>query len=127
MIDLSNWSSSVLTTAQQRTTRSARRAAFAWKRISDKPTSVTFRTPAGATLAAQTVRVEVDNRASVIDSDAGQTPRMNVILYGIRDHATLTDTNMAEGYRFVLSGDEYTVQDVILQTGEIQGVAVANG
>lgn len=127
MLDLSSWSSGTLKSAQARTLQAQRRAANAWKRINDKPTSVAFKTAAGVTLAAQTVRIEVDNRADTAESDAGQTPRMNVIVYGIRGHATLTDTDIAEGYRFVLNGDEYTIKDVILQIGEIQGVGVANG
>jgi len=127
MLDLSAWTSGTLKTAQQRTIQAQRRAADAWQRIADKPTSVVFRTDTGATLTSQTVRVEWDNRAGQANSDAGQTPRMNTIVYGIRDHATLPDTDIAEGYRFVLNGDEYTIQDVILQIGEIQGVAVANG
>lgn len=100
---------------------------MAWKRINDKPTSVTFRTSTGATVAAQTVRLEVDNRASVAESAAGAAPTMHLIVYGIRNHPTLDDTQMAEGYRFVYAGDQYRIADVILTLGEIQGVAVATG
>jgi hypothetical protein len=106
---------------------SAERAALAWARIQDKPTSVTFKTPAGATLAAQTVRVESDSGASPAESAAGLAPRRKVTLFGIRGHATLADTVVAEGYRFVLSGDEYRVMDLILTIGEIQAVGEATG
>ncbi len=106
---------------------SAPRAALAWARIQEKPTSVTFKTAAGVTLAAQTLRVELDSRASVITSAAGAAPQMGVVVFGIRGHSSLSDTVMAEGYRFVYGGDEYRIEDVILTIGEMQGVAVRTG
>jgi hypothetical protein len=106
---------------------SEERAALAWARIQDKPSSVAFRTPVGTTLGAQTVRLEVDNRAQVIASAAGAAPQMRLVVFGIRDHATLPDTDMAEGYRFVYGGDQYRIDDIILTIGEIQGVATATG
>jgi hypothetical protein len=127
MITYSNWLSGTLTTAQERTLRAQERAAEAWWRINEKPQSVVFRSAAGATIAAQTVRVEVDDRASDSISAAGAAPKMKAIVYGIRSHATLTDTDIKEGYRFVYAGDEYRCIDIILQTGEIQGVFEAIG
>lgn len=127
MLNLSRWIDGTHKTPLQRTARAQRRAAAAWARINDKPTSVVLRPAAGANRIAQVVRIEWDNRAGTAQSDAGQTPRMNVIIYGIRGHATLPDTVIAEGDRFNYLGDQYTIQDVILQTGEIQGVAVAHG
>jgi hypothetical protein len=103
------------------------RAAQAWRRIQDKPSSVAFKTAAGATLAAQTVRIESDSMASPAESAAGMAPRRKVTIFGIRGHETLTDTNMAEGYRFIWSGDEYRIMDVILTIGEVQGLAEATG
>jgi hypothetical protein len=50
-----------------------------------------------------------------------------VTLFGIRNHSTLPDTNMAEGYRFVYAGDQYRIEDVILQIGEVQAIAEATG
>lgn len=105
----------------------AKRAANAWRRIQDKPSSVAFRKPDGTTLAAQTVRVEYDNRARVVESAAGAAPSRTLIVFGIRDHATLTDTDMAEGYRFVTGNDEYRCVDILLTLGEIQGVFEATG
>lgn len=127
MLSYSNWLSGTVMTAAQRTERTQERAADAWKRIQEKPSTITLRTAAGANRAAQTLRLEVDNRASVGESAAGVAPRMNVILYGVRGHATLTDTAMAEGDRFVYAGDQYTIRDIILQVGEIQGIAEATG
>lgn len=106
---------------------SAGRAADAWKRIQDKPTSVAFRTPAGVTLAAQTVRLEWDNRATLLSSVAGVAPRMQLIVFGIRGHATLADSDIREGYTFNYNNDSYRIGDIILQIGEIQGIATATG
>lgn len=103
------------------------RAARAWRRIQDKPTSVTFRKPDGTTLAAQSVRLESDNRASMAESAAGRAPVRKLILFGVRNHDTVTDTDMTEGYRFVLGNDEYKVVDIIETLGEVQGVAEAVG
>lgn len=103
------------------------RAALAWRRIQDKPTTVVFRTAAGATLGAQTVRVESDSNASPAESAAGMAPRRKAVIFGIRGHATLPDTDIAEGYRFILGADEYRVMDLILTLGEVQGLAEATG
>lgn len=132
------------------------RAALAWRRILDKPTSVAFRTPTGTELAEQTVRIEVDNRATMDSSAAGDAPKMTAIVYGVRDYplgeatgegqqpiglllalthtveaevgaVIVADTVMAEGYRFIYAGDQYRIDDIILQIGEIQGVATATG
>lgn len=103
------------------------RAALAWRRIQHKPASVAFRTPAGATLAAQTVRIESDTSASLSTSAAGAGATRKVIVFGIRNHATLPDTVVGEGYRFVWSDDMYTVTDVIVTLGEVQAIAEAVG
>jgi hypothetical protein len=105
----------------------ADRAALAYSRILDRPTSIVLRTAAGANRAAQTVRIELDNRVSLSSSAAGSAPQMSAVIYGIRGHSVLADTAMAEGDRFQLGGDSFRIQDIILQIGEIQGVAVATG
>lgn len=103
------------------------RAALAYARILDKPSSVAFKTPAGTVLTAQTVRLESDNSASLAESEAGRAPRRKLIIFGVRNHATVTDTDMAEGYRFVSGNDEYKVVDIIETLGEVQGIAEAIG
>lgn len=96
------------------------RSAAAWKRINDKPTSVAFKTTNGTVLSAQTVRLEWDSNASESESPAGVTAVRKLIIFGVRDHATVANTNVGEGYRFVYSGDEYRVIDTLLTIGEIQ-------
>lgn len=103
------------------------RAALAWKRINDKPTSVTFRSATGSTVAAQLVRIESDNTATAAESAAGSAAKRKVIVFGVRNHPTVADTDIKEGYRFVLLNDEYKCVDTILTLGEIQGVFEAIG
>jgi hypothetical protein len=107
--------------------RIAQRAQDAARRIGEKPTSVVFKRANGSTLPAQTVRLEVDNRATLASSAAGAAPRMNVIIYGVRGHPSLPDSDIKEAYRFNYGGDAYTIVDIILQLGEIQGIGIATG
>lgn len=105
----------------------AQRAARAWKRITDKPTIVTFRNAAGVLQATQTVRVEYDNGASRTTSAAGQAAMRGLTVFGVRDHPTIADTNVGEGYRFVATGDQYTCIDIIVTIGEVQAIFEATG
>jgi hypothetical protein len=98
------------------------RAALAWRRIQHKPSSVAFRTNAGATIAAQTVRVEYDNVASPSTGNAGNAGRRGMVVFGIRGHATLADTDIKDGYRFSLGNDEFRCTAVIDTIGERQGL-----
>jgi len=107
------------------------RAQSAYKRVQDKPTTITFRKPMPpgrpATLAPQTLRVEVNNRAGLATSEAGSAPVMGVIVYGWRGHPSYPDSDIAEGYTFTLGKDTYRIEDVILTFGEIQGTGVRTG
>ncbi len=106
----------------------ADRASIAWSRILDKPSVVTFKTPAGVILAAQTVRVEADDRAMTATGDAGMTGHERYcVIFGVINHDTVTDTDMEEGYRFVLNNDEYRITDVIVTLGSVQGNAESSG
>lgn len=113
------------------------RAARAWARIQRKPLPVVFTRPRRVLgdgtvipetqLPAQVVRVESDDRASVVEGVAGVAPRRHVVVFGVRGHPTQPDTDMQEGYTFSAEGDPYRVTDVIVQPGEVQGIAVATG
>lgn len=125
MIDLSGWIAATQKTQAQRAERERVRAAHAHRRINDKwevTTTVVFKTSLGVILAAQEVRIESDNSASPSESAAGATPKRKVIVYGVRDHATLPDIDIKEGYRFILNSDEYRCVDTIVTLGEIQGI-----
>lgn len=101
------------------------RAALAWRRIKDRPSSVAFKPPSGSVLDAQTVRVEHLSGAGEPTSAAGAGAVRRCIIFGVRNHATVDDTDIAAGYRFVSGADEYRVIDVITTPGEVQALAEA--
>lgn len=105
------------------TTAAAQRAVAAWKRISDKPTSVAFRKPDDTDLAAQSVRLEFDDSARRAESEAGRGTVRRLIIFGVKDHPTVTDTDVRKGYRLIHDGGEYTVVSVIDSIGERQAIA----
>lgn len=109
------------------TATAQQRAALAWRRINDKPTSVVFKNAAGATLATQTVRLEYDDGVSGAESVAGNVPVRKLVIFGVKDHATVADTVIGEGYRFNYLNDAYRVVDIIYTIGEVQGIAEATG
>lgn len=101
------------------------RAVDAWRRIQEKPTSVTI--VRGSTpLAAQTVRIEKD---STVDREtegaAGRSSMRNVTVFGITNHPTVTDTNIQREDRFVYNGTQYRIIDVLVTLGEVQARAEA--
>lgn len=96
-----------------------RRAIAAWSRIQDKPTSITIKRLG----TAQTVRIEYSETGNQANSPAGQGAVRGVVVFGIRDHPTLDDTNIRANDRFVLNGVEYTVLDVVRTIGEVQARA----
>lgn len=100
------------------------RAILAWRRISEKPTSIVVKTSSGS-LAAQTVRIESDSRATDTKTVAGGSPRRKVIIFGVYDHPTVANTNLKEGWYFNLGEDRYNIQDVIYTLGEVQAIAEA--
>lgn len=111
--------------------RAVQRAKNAYRRIMDKPTTIVFRKPQPpgrpSTLAVQTLRVELDNRATVTTGAMGSAPTLGVVVYGWRNHPTLPDSDIAEGYTFTFGDDLYRIEDVILTLGEIQGTGVRTG
>jgi len=99
--------------------RMSNRAHDAWRRISEKPSSVVLKR--GATLLpAQTVRVEANSLPSEVEGPAGISSIMRVTLFGVRGHESVADTNIQRGDVFGLNGTRYRVVHVIHQTGEVQ-------
>lgn len=126
-ISLSAWLSEAGDLAATPVETIQQRAALAWRRINDKPTSVAFKTPAGTTLSAQTVRIEPDSSAGTATSEAGGAQVRKAVIFGVRGNATVTDTNLDDGYRFILNGDEYRCVGILLTHGEVQGYFEASG
>lgn len=124
MIDIGAWLSSG---GGEPAAQEATRAALAYKRILDKKTDVAFRTPAGTILSAQSVRIESDSSASQSMSAAGKSAARRVIVFGVRNHPTITATDIKPGYRFVLNSEELRCVDVILTLGELQAIFEVSG
>lgn len=99
------------------------RAALAMSAIYDKPVPIVFKTDLGVKLPSQSLRVEYDDTVSDANSDAGMGVERKLILFGIRGHATLPDSDIAQGYRFAYQKHEYTIMSVITTIGEIQASA----
>ena len=78
-------------------------------------------------LAAQTVRLESDDTATTSEASAGVVPKRKVVIFGIKDHSQLADTDVEEGYRFRYAGDNYRVVDVLETIGERQAIAEVIG
>jgi len=100
------------------------RAVDAWNRINRNPTSITIIQKDETELAAQTVRIEFDNS---MDSErkgdgggGGMSARRDAIVFGVKNHPTVTDTNIQRGDRFAVNGQIYRVVQVILVPGEVQ-------
>lgn len=129
MPDFNLWLADAGTLAALPANTEAQRAILAWRAINDKPSSVLFRTAAGADLgAAQTVRLENDDVGTTTpETPAGIGALRRLVIFGVRNHPTVADTNIKEGYRFNLATDSYRVVDVITSLGEIQATAEATG
>lgn len=99
------------------------RAADAWRRIQDKPTSITL-VRNGSDLAAQTVRLEYDNTSNDTEAGgAGKSSKRSLTVFGVKGHATVADTNILRSDRFAINGVKYQVIDVIYSIGELQAKA----
>jgi hypothetical protein len=97
------------------------RAALAWRRISDKPTSITLKRGT-TTVSAQTVRVEYDESLKTVEGVSASPALRGVVVFGVRDHpdSSIADTNIRAKDRFVLGSVEYQVRDVVTTLGEVQ-------
>lgn len=103
--------------AQQATDR----AVDAWRRIQEKPTSITL-IRNGTPLAAQTFRLEYGRIGGDVQGEAGQSASQRVTLFGMKDHPDEDDSDVKQGDRFVLLATkvQYRVLDVVHTLGEVQ-------
>lgn len=100
------------------------RAADAWRRIQDKSTSITLKR--GTTvLDAQTVRIEFSSGASEQSGPTTTPGFLNVTIFGVKNHPTVSDTDIQRGDRVVLGNTEYEVVGVIASIGEVQAFCEA--
>lgn len=102
-------------------TTASNRAMDAWRRIQDKPTAITI-----ARLGtAQTVRVEYDSSVGQPNGQSIQTAQERIVVFGIKDHPTLPDTNIRRDDTFYLDDAEasqYVIDSVIPTLGELQAI-----
>ncbi len=110
----------------KRDTHAAARAA--WERILDHSTVITVRR-GSITLPPQTVRVIINGGARE-DHDLRRgldnTPALaRAVVFGVRDHRDVPDTDLKRADRFVLHGAEYEIVFVTRHGGEVQAVCEA--
>ena len=117
MPDFDRW----LGTSSRFAPQTSARASAAWRRIQDKPSAVTLKR--GTTLqTAQTMRVEIANSASEQRGVNATPGQYTAVLFGVRGHASVADTDIQRGDQVVLSGRLYEVVSVIETIGEVQAV-----
>jgi hypothetical protein len=98
------------------------RAVGAWNRIQRNPVSVVV-VRDGTALDAQIVRIESDSTARQIASDAGRAGAMRRVVYGVRDHPTIDDSDLRSGDRFMYDGVLHEIVQIAIVPGEVQGFA----
>lgn len=100
------------------------RAADAWRRIQDKATSIVLKRGTSL-LSAQTVRIEFSNHSNVERGETSTPGLIDVTIFGVKDHPTVSDTDIQRGDRVVLENTEYEVVGVIATIGEVQATCEA--
>lgn len=113
-------------------TPAAVRAAICWQQIQDEPYSIQFYVPGvngspATLLAAQTVRVEPGVSGSELNIEMGLIGADTATVYGIKDHPTVTATNMKRGYRFWLSDNSVTREFELESVDEVMGQYIGRG
>jgi hypothetical protein len=106
----------------------AQRAINAWLRIGDKPSSITIYRNAVAQ-TAQTVRLEFDDgtKQDTLSKAGGTTNERELVIFGVKDHPTITATNLQDDDTFSYENQNYQVKGVINLPGEVQARAVRWG
>lgn len=106
----------------------AARAESAWTRIRQHPTRITIRR-AGVALAEQVVRIGLSSSARE-DLDVRRGLNLvpgvqRAVVFGVRSHPILADTDIQHGDRFVVGAAEYEVVGIVATPGEIQAFCEA--
>ena len=99
------------------------RAVDAWRRINEKPTSISMKRDTGNAVAAQTVRIEWGSSSGGSGERAGAGGQSSIrygVVFGVHGHATVDDTDIQRGDRFTVNGYQYRVIDVLITLGERQ-------
>jgi hypothetical protein len=101
------------------------RAVTAWKRIQDNPASIVLvRGTPPAPLSAQTVRIEFTRGSGQEGAgEAGVSDIRLATVFGVRDHPTVTNTDIRRGDRFKYNDTQFQVSSVARYAGEVQAIA----
>jgi hypothetical protein len=104
----------------------AARAVDAWRRIQDKPTSITVLRTSGD-LDPQTVRLELPTSSQDQLGQGGRTAGRSAVVLGVKNHpdSDVADTDIQKGDRFLVAaeGAEYKVLDIVFYAGQVQAFA----
>ena len=112
----------------------AQRAVRNWGLIQRNPTSITIDRK-GVEKDPQTVRTEYDNDARWIGEaglagrgqgsvrSSGVAVTRDLIVFGVRDHPTVTDTDLKTGDQFAVGKVLWEIRDVVEVTGGVQARA----
>ncbi len=98
------------------------RAVLCWKRIQDRPISITI-IRSGAQLAAQTVRLEYEETANYRRTEeVTKGADREVWVIGVAGHPdeAVVDTNIQPEDLFNMNYQQYRVMDVVPVPGEVQ-------
>ena len=89
------------------------------RRIDEQAASIVVQRR-GGNLAAQTVRIDLDE-STPRETSSGNVSASNqrVLITGYADHPDIDDTLLRRGDRFFFDGDMYTVTQVVKQTGRL--------
>lgn len=100
---------------------SVSRASRMWALIQRNSTSITIKRGT-TTLSAQVVKVVIENSGN--DERVGESRSVSglqdAIVYGVRDHASVADTDIEIGDMFVVNGDVHRVIGTTLIPGGIE-------
>lgn len=95
----------------------AERAVLALRRIMAFPTTIMI---ARVGVGAQIVRLEYNNIAQETDANLSAPGVASAIVFGIRNHPSLPDTDLVRGDRFRYLNTMFEVISVTYVPGEIQ-------
>lgn len=95
------------------------RAVLSWRRINDDPTSIIL-TRKNVQLDAQTVRLESNNTARMVNGTVVTSEKIYITIFGVRNHPTLADTDIDRSDRFFINNTSYEVIALATPPGEVQ-------
>ncbi|MBL8162460.1 MAG: hypothetical protein JNJ61_10780 [Anaerolineae bacterium] len=108
--------------------RESDRAAAQWNRILEKSASIVIVRGKSTTLAAQTVRIELDDssRATEVKGDGGGMSGTQAgVVFGVYGHSKIANTDIQRDDRFVYNGAQYRVISIIRTIGQVQAAIEA--